>query len=160
MSWHLSLGIKFLWVSHFHSSQDAGATTHIYHLRYTVFCGIVLFFFLKSNTIIYHTVSNHQGQCKKWWEPTACIMRRDSLPWRHLRQFMRGSLRGGASQIQQTSSTPAATEANTRTTERGRGGEEANVKEEDRERAVNSINLCILIHFLATSLISVSPAPF
>lgn len=33
------------------------------------------------------------------------------LPWRHLRQFMSGSLRGGASQIEQTSSTPAATEA-------------------------------------------------
>lgn len=47
-----------------------------------------------------------------------------------------------------------------RKTERGRGGEEVNVKEEDREGAVNSINLCILIHILATSLISVSPAPF
>lgn len=47
-----------------------------------------------------------------------------------------------------------------RKTERGRGGEEVNVKEEDRERAVNCINLCILIHILATSLISVSPAPF
>lgn len=77
---------------------------------------------------------------------------------------MRGSLRGGASQIQQTSSTPAATEANRGGQERGKGGEEVNVEEEDRdregERGVNSINLCILIHILATSLISVSPAPF
>lgn len=49
-----------------------------------------------------------------------------------------------------------------RTTERSRGGEEVDVRKEDRdrERAVNSINLCILIHILATPLISVSPAPF
>lgn len=46
---------------------------------------------------------------------------------------MRGSLRGGASQIQQTSSTPAATEAN-RKRQNSRGGEEGNVREEDRER--------------------------
>lgn len=47
---------------------------------------------------------------------------------------MRGSLRGGASQTQQTSSTPAATEENRERQGRGaEGGEAGNVKEEDRD---------------------------
>lgn len=93
---------------------------------------------VKSSRSVQELVENHRS--------TAC----GPLPWRHLRQFMRGSLRGGASQIQQTSSTPAATEEQQRRTREERG----------RERVVNRINLCILIHILATSLISVSPAPF
>lgn len=60
---------------------------------------------------------------------------------------MRGSLRGGASQTQQTSSTPTATRENEGT-------------DRQTDRAVSSINLCILIHILATPLISVSPASF
>lgn len=39
------------------------------------------------------------------------------LPWRHLRQFTRGSLRGGASQIQHTSSPPEETEHKKQKTE-------------------------------------------
>lgn len=121
------------------------------------------FSFYKCGTFIYHNVSNVQGQCRNWWSTTIWqrVMRCAHLPWRHLRQFMRGSLRGGASQIQQTSSTPAATEAN-RKRQRiaGEGRKEMWERKREREKAVNSINLCILIHILATSLISVSPVPF
>lgn len=93
---------------------------------------------VKSSRSVQELVENHRS--------TTC----GPLPWRHLRQFMRGSLRGGASQTQQTSSTPAETEEQQRRTR----------EEQGRERVVNRINLCILIHILATSLISVSPAPF
>lgn len=154
--WHLSVWIKFHVYTRLFFIQ-----VRMQQLTSVIYDAWFSCIHLKRATVIYHTVSNLQGQWKKWLRTTAWqrMNRRASLPWRHLRQFMRGSLRGGASQIQQTSSTPAATEAN-RKTQRGRGGEEVNVKEEDRERAVNSINLCILIHILATSLISVSPAPF
>lgn len=95
------------------------------------------FFFYKCGTFIYHNVSNVQGQCRNWWSTTIWqrVMRCAPLPWRHLRQFMRGSLRGGASQIQQTSSTPAATEAN-RKRQRiaGEGRKEMWERKTERER--------------------------
>lgn len=74
-------------------------------------------FTFKRYAVIYHATSNPQGQLQELMEnqvltstlTTAGVLR---LPWRHLRQFMRGSLRGGPSQTQQTSSTPTATREN------------------------------------------------
>lgn len=118
--WRLfSLWIKFhVWISFLFQS---GCRWNNSYLSFTVFCVVC---FSNSNTVIYHTVSNLQGQCKNRRRTTAWqrMIRHVSLPWRHLRQFMRGSLRGGASQIQQTSSTPAATEANRERQERVREG--------------------------------------
>lgn len=103
-----SVSLDVLFIS---SLVRADSTTLSHHLWYAAFC-----------VVIYHPVSNLQGHYRLWRRSSVwqSMMRHASLPWWHLRQFMRGSLRGGASQIQQTSSTPAATEGNRKTEGRGR----------------------------------------
>lgn len=147
----ICVGISFLFWS--------GSRWNYSDLSFTPLCIPFFFFFFftfKSNTVIYHATSNPQGQREELvenqrWADKPSTVGVLCLPWRHLRQFMRGSLRGGASQTQQTSSTPTAT-----------GEDEGGGRQTDKQtdRAVSSINLCISIHILATPLISVSPASF
>lgn len=149
------------WPSHSYSGQDARTTTRIYHLWYTVF--LCCFSLLRATTVIYHTVSNLQGQREELAEKTSALTAYDQACFLTVATFK--TIYEGFFKRRSVTNTAnffhsGGDWGKRRKTERGRGGEEVNVKEEDREGAVNSINLCILIHILATSLISVSPAPF
>lgn len=150
-------------VSHFYSSQDAGGTTHIYHLRFSV-----SFVFLTQHCYLPYCVKSPRSV----QEPAenrrltaydqACFLTVATLKTIYEGFFKRRSVTNTANFFHSSSNwgkrrkTREGWGRGGSKRERGRDRE----RERERERAVNSINLCILIHIPATSLISVSPAPF